>query len=468
MLKKTLLAVCLASSINNASALDFTFGSGTVFPGILNNPNNAVQGNEDFITFAFQNDVVLAVDNSSVFNTSIGQGILDTSDFDVGSVAFNNMGGQSITLINGDVRITDAQGNVIFDDFVDDLIAGGNAGLVVETSNLSFNSGDPITVVSGSFAENFVNIIEVMEGIAQVEQEQTQSENTVRVTSNVIGNHFVDVISLAFGLGASPSEPGIGTPEENQIGASSDSGKGYSPDAFWGKHIYTNLTEDGGNLGYDTDLYQFIGGLDKRIGNFFFGSAISYVYGETNQAGNNNSTHTIGITPYAAYKINDFLFASGLASYNYTSVNGTEGRRDADVHNYSGELTLNAFKAIDSFIVKGRGGLRYTHNYTSLEGTIDGSYDQLTWIGDVEFGYHVNNKVNVFTGVLYEYIDKEATVGTNVLAVNNVTHDGVVYARAGVNYRVNDELSFGLDASSDLNDEDNDIMSFGASVRLEM
>lgn len=49
-----------------------------------------------------------------------------------------------------------------------------------------------------------------------------------------------------------------------------------------------------------------------------------------------------------------------------------------------------------------------------------------------------------------------------------MTHDGVAYFRAGAKYWVNDRLSFGLDASSDLNDEDNDIMSFGASVQLEL
>ena len=67
---------------------------------------------------------------------------------------------------------------------------------------------------------------------------------------------------------------------------------------------------------------------------------------------------------------------------------------------------------------------------------------------------------------MYEYIDKEATVGTNNFSNSGVTHDGVAYVRGGVNYLINDKLSFSLDGSSDLNDEDNDIMSFGASVKL--
>ncbi len=72
----------------------------------------------------------------------------------------------------------------------------------------------------------------------------------------------------------------------------------------------------------------------------------------------------------------------------------------------------------------------------------------------------------MFSGVLYEYIDKESTVGTNRAAVTGATHDGVIYFRGGLNYKVNNKLGFGIAASTDLNDEDNDILSFGASVRL--
>ncbi len=308
---------------------------------------------------------------------------------------------------------------------------------------------------------------QLIEDIAQIEQEQEQSENTNRVISSVVGNHVGDVISNVFGF--SPS--GTGAPSENNAAAASadtDNHSSFLPDAFWGKHVYTSLSEDSNNLGYTTDLYQFIGGLDKRVGNLFMGSALTYIYGETNQAGNNSSTHSIGITPYAAYKINDFLFVSGLASYVYTGVNGTQGRRDADVHNYSGEITLNAFKKVENFLLKGRAGLRYTHNYTSLKGTFDADYDQLTWISDVEFGYNINSNVQVFTGILYEYIDKESTVGTSRLAISPAVHDGVIYFRGGLNYKVNEKMSLGIDASSDLNDEDNDILSFGANIRIEI
>ncbi len=374
---------------------------------------------------------------------------------------FSNSLIADILLESGDYTV--AVSDFTFD--IEEAISGENAAV---------DSGDIVVTVrdagplDGLFVPILIDQMQIMQDIAQIEQEQEQSQNTIRVTSAVIGSRVSDIVFDVFGFDlARSSDSNL---QQNKLSASSDSPaqSSYLPDNFWGKHVYTSLSEDGNNLGYTTDLYQFIGGLDKRIGDFFVGSAISYVYGETNQAGNNNSTHTIGVTPYAAYRINSFLFASGLASYNYTSVNGTQGRRDADIHNYTGELTLNAFKQIDSFLVKGRAGLRYTHNFTSLKGTIDADYDQLTWISDIEFGYHINSKVQVFTGILYEYVDRESTIGTNRNAVSAAVHDGVVFFRGGVKYKVSDRVSVGIDGSSDLNDEDNDILSFGANINIRL
>lgn len=501
MIKKILLTLCLFSNITAISASTF------INVDLNNNSSvstdNVVKANNNLLslTISFLDIEPVSNTGSSIFNTSVGIFTVEATDYEVVSVA-NNQGGQSISIVNGniviqaDAVVTDANGNIsINNQNGSTYIAGGavipgtlsviSSGDISLTADSTISSGGGISFSTGGRdnilvpgGENIVlstltggsvilgtstlKILNVAQEIAQIEQLQTQSENTIRVSSGVIANHMSNMVFNVFGfdMNATATNP--------KTGAISDSSSQYTPDTFWGKHVYSNLTEDGKNLGYDTDLYQFIGGVDKRLGDFFVGSALSYVYGETKQTGNNGSTHTIGITPYVTYKINSFLYASGLAGYNYTSVNGAEGDKDADVHNYNGELTLSAFKAFDSFLVKSRGGLRYTHSFTSLEGTVDGSYDQLTWIGDIEFGYNITNKIHLFTGVLYEYIDKEATVGNHILIKNEVTHDGVAYFRAGAKYRVNERLSFGLDVSSDLNDEGNDIMSFGASARLEL
>jgi len=431
MIKKILLTLCLILNTTVISAVT------------LISTNNIVQSsNSDFtLKLSFLDSEPVTNTGSSVFNTSVGIFSVETTDYMVVSVA-NNQGGQSISIVNGNVVIqadavvTDANGNltvtnnsnggIVFEGNLvvpgtvnivsgDGISSSGN-GTLSSLGGITINQGGDIVVVPGGENINIaaltdisinpgalvipltLNILNVAQDIAQVEQLQTQSENTIRVSSGVIANHMSHVVSNVFGFDMNA------TATDLKMGASSDSSSQYIPDAFWGKHVYSNLTEDGDDFGYDTDLYQFIGGVDKRLGDFFVGSALSYVYGETNQTGNNSSTHTIGITPYVTYKINSFLYASGLAGYNYTSVNGTEGDKDADVHNYNGELTLSAFKAFDSFLVKGRGGLRYTHSFTSLEGTVDGSYDQLTWIGDIEFGYNITNKIHLFTGILYEYI----------------------------------------------------------------
>jgi len=494
LIKQT-AAICILSSLTNAQAesLDFTFGEGQLFTGILSNSQGTIQS-EDFITFAFQNDIPLKVDsrgnNSTdfVFTSSIGDIIFDLGDFKVGSVSSNSLGGQDINFINGDIKITDASGNILLNNFMADQLAGGNSVLLVQTTNVLSGTFDTETfatllVNNGVFSEDediqieaeeenvvtMEQLIETIEEIAQIETEEEVSENIIKVTSSTVNTHLASTVAAAFFIETSPGS--IDTDSDssvslkpNKLSASADSN--YLPDRFWGTHTYSALSEDGNNFGYATDLYQFVGGLDKRWGDFFVGSALSYVYGETKQAGNNSSVHNIGITPYVAYKINSFLFASGLASYNYSSINGTEGRKDADVHNYSAEISLNAFKAIEDFVVKWRGGFRYTHNFTSLEGTIDADYDQLTWIGDIEFGYRIYDKFQLFSGILYEYIDKEATVGTRIGAISGVTHDGVAFYRGGINYTYNDRMKFSLDVSSDLNDEDNDILSFGASVNI--
>ncbi len=200
------------------------------------------------------------------------------------------------------------------------------------------------------------------------------------------------------------------------------------------------------------------------------GTALTYVYGDTRQSGGNgSSSNTIGVIPYAAYKINDYLFASLLAGYNYTHVNGTNGNQDVDVHDYITEFSLNGFKIINSVIIKGRAGIRYKHNFTSLENSLDADFDELTWIGDVQFDYNMNESFTVYTGALYEYRDTEAYNTSSIAtAGSNVIHDGIVFIRAGFDYRVTSDMTIGLSASTEVTDEDNDLYTVGLNLRLKI
>ena len=254
------------------------------------------------------------------------------------------------------------------------------------------------------------------------------------------------------------------------LAASSDNAKSsYSPDLFWSKVNYSNLSEDGKTTKYTTDLYQFIAGIDKKIGDFYFGSALTYAYGDSKQLKNDNTSNTVSITPYFAYKINKSFFASALLAYNYTHINGTTGNNDADVHDYSGEFNLNGFHKIGVLSIKGRAGIRYNHNFTSLENSLDADFDGLTWMGDIEFGYNINESLSVYAGTLYEYKDIEAyNISSFPVASSGVVHDSALFVRAGFDYRIVDNLYVGLNASIEVIDEDNDLFTVGLNMRIEL
>jgi hypothetical protein len=212
-----------------------------------------------------------------------------------------------------------------------------------------------------------------------------------------------------------------------------------------------------------TNIYQFVGGFDKVVGNWFFGSALSYAHTEDLQGSSRTNSETVGATPYVAYKINDFLFASALAGYMYTHMNQTNGASDIDVHDYFTEGNINAFKVIQSFVLKARLGVRYKHTNSSLDNGFagrDNTFDELTWIGDGEVGYLFNNKLRIYTGFRYEYIDREAS------AASSLVHDSLAFMRYGLEYPVSDQLLIGARFQHDVNEEDLDYMTGSVNMRL--
>jgi hypothetical protein len=193
----------------------------------------------------------------------------------------------------------------------------------------------------------------------------------------------------------------------------------------------------------------------------FFGSALTYAYAENEQTGADSVSNTIGITPYLAYKLNDFMFVSGLIGYNYTGV--ISPGPDTDIHEYYTEANLTAFKEINSFMFKGRAGVRYNHSFASIKTGLDNSSDELTWIGDVELGYKFSNRLTAYTGVLFEHYDRESS-GLS----NRAYHDGVFYMRWGADYQIADKLSIGANIETDLNDKSTSLVAGGINIRLEI
>jgi len=272
----------------------------------------------------------------------------------------------------------------------------------------------------------------------------------IRTHSKVTFEHILFAAPDLWGMDTSSSN--------NTMAASSDKGSDLS---FWGTSNLTQISEDQGTH-FDTDIYQFTAGFDKAMGDMFFGTSLAYAHTEDEQGTTTSTSDTVGFTPYAAYKLNDYLFASGLAGYLYTHTNRVDGGNDQDTHDYVTEFNMNAFKVINSFILKARMGVRYKHTITSVEngGARDNSFDELTWVGDGEIGYKLTDKLRAYTGLLYEYYDREAS------GASSRVRDSIAFMRYGTEYALSNDLTIGAKIQHDINDEDNDYITGSINARL--
>ncbi|NOQ77343.1 MAG: autotransporter domain-containing protein [Methylococcaceae bacterium] len=285
-----------------------------------------------------------------------------------------------------------------------------------------------------------------------------QSRQIVRATNSLIAQHLATEVSNAFSF-----TPGL-SQQETSLGASSDENNS-SPIAFWGTISLSEIHEDNDNVAsFDTDIYQFVAGFDKKIGKLFIGTALTYAYGETEQTGQDTTSQVIGVTPYIAYQLTDFMFISGLAGYNYSYIKDENFNNDSDVHDYIIESNLNFYKTfMDSIIVKTRMRARFHHTYvSSTDNPLDATTDELLWLGDLELGYHFQNNLTTYVGTYYEYFDREASTH------HFKEHDGILFMRGGFDYPLTHNLTLGGKVQADLTDEDTDIITGSINIRLAM
>ena len=89
------------------------------------------------------------------------------------------------------------------------------------------------------------------------------------------------------------------------------------PDSSW-----SEISEDKalGNINIDADIYQITGRIDKQLGDCFIGLSTTYANTETeiSEFSTQADTHTVTVTPYAAFVINDNFFISGFTRYSYS------------------------------------------------------------------------------------------------------------------------------------------------------
>jgi len=333
-----------------------------------------------------------------------------------------------------------------------DADAGIFSGTITSTNwTLSWTSTVPGSS-SGCFTDSTATLIR-NNGVNSALVEQ--SRQIVRTTNTLVSQHLASSVVNAFMF-----KPALD--KEIKQGAGSDQINN-TPISFWGTTSLTEIHEDGAELvNFDTDIYQFVGGIDKKIGDVFVGTALTYAYSETEQLFADSTTQVLGITPYAAYQLTDFMFVSGLAGYNYSYIKHDIIDLDTDVHDYIIEGNLNFFKTFwQSIILKTRVGARFHHTYiSSTNKPLDATTDELLWLGDIELGYAFNNGLISYVGLNYEYFDREESFQ------NIKEHDGIAYFRGGFDYPVTNNLTLGAKVQADLNDEDTDVITGSMTARV--
>ena len=329
-------------------------------------------------------------------------------------------------------------------------------GIGLIDSNGDFVSVSPDANFQGSNVYQCTTVPQIEASIQDKRAQfiSVQNRQIRRVTNNAVNN---EIYRELFNRDL---QPGNSATRENKMAASMDGDTSFL-DSAWGMLTYSGLGDDDNSVGhFDNDIFQFVGGADKNIGDWMVGYALTYAYAKTDTSSYQDGTsHTVGLTPYAAYQINDFLFASALLGYSYTHVNaaGASGR----VHDYDVEANLNAYKVIHSFLLKARMGIRYTHSNDTLL-VNDSGYDEIMGIGDTEIGYQFANNLIAYTGLLYEYVDQEA------IGLNGVVHRGSLYFRAGVDYPVSSGLFLGAKIETDLTNSQYDLLSGSVNFRIEL
>lgn len=259
---------------------------------------------------------------------------------------------------------------------------------------------------------------------------------------------------------------------EKAKGASADRNS-LLPDSLWSSFSWSRISDDA-DLGssFDVDIYQTTTGIDKNIGNFYFGTTLTYAGTVSEIAPGDpfeidGSVHSVGMTPYAAYVINKNVFLSAMSGYTYSNSNskGAFEIPESESDAYQTEIDLNGLHVIDQWFMKGKIGTRYQHTHTKTDPFFPGgdvariNGDSWTYLVDSEIGYAFNNGIKAFTGVLFEYNNPSKDQG---LA------DGVFYYSAGMDYSVTKKLNLGAKVQTDLSNEDIDLTTVALTARLAL
>ncbi len=262
-------------------------------------------------------------------------------------------------------------------------------------------------------------------------------------------------------------------PMVKKAGGASADAHSLMPDSLWSSFSWSRISDDP-NLGtpFDVDIYQTTTGLDKQIGDFYFGATLTYagtvseLYSTFPGVANvNSSVHSVGVTPYVAYVINKHFFLSAMSGYTYSNSNYRGSAPESETNAYQTEIDLNALQVIDQWFMKGKIGARYQHNHLRTDPFFPGgtvtrdNQDSWTYLVDSEVGYAFKNGIRPYTGILYEYNNPKPNQGTAT---------SIFYFSAGVDYVYSKKVSFGTKIQNDLNNNTIDLLTVALTARLAL
>jgi outer membrane autotransporter protein len=231
---------------------------------------------------------------------------------------------------------------------------------------------------------------------------------------------------------------------------------------------------------YDGNLFLGMMGYDYRINkNLLLGVALGYESTDIDTRFNNGTVKSDALTvsPYAAYRICDYLSIDVILSYSFldydttrpTFLGGATGSYDAD--RYMVSSNLNYYYLTGNWNFSARFGYMYTKEdadgFTESNGNRVKSED--TKIGEFQLGGKVGyliNKFEIFIGAYYIY-DSTMTKAKVPAGQRRPANDrNEVEAIAGINLFANDTVNLSAEISTSMGRDDVDNTSVLVNVNF--
>jgi len=225
------------------------------------------------------------------------------------------------------------------------------------------------------------------------------------------------------------------------------------PTTGWIAPSYTTI--DFNDLDANIDIYQFVGGIDKRLGSFYAGASAGYARTEPDFFGLESGTDNASFSPYAAYLINDNVFVTGIAGYAREEFDDDDDRSlfniDPSADTAFTDLSVTGVLPLSQWVVTGRAGHRFA--YTKLvdvpsvfvidDFEIPVAIDDDSFVNTLyvtgEVGYRIERFLPYFR-TIYEHLIPDE--GDN---------SELVFVGVGATYDVSDTVSAGLSYQTELN-----------------